>query len=122
LYRLKRLHIPLTFLAAFIPLAFLRSAITGNEWRTELAPVTWPMFQLYIFFMITDPPTTTKKKWSQCLVAVLVAIMETVLRLAFRDVHSLYHALFIVGPTSNLAEILLTRGAAKPPPPAAGTP
>jgi enediyne biosynthesis protein E5 len=121
LYRLKRLHIPLVFLATFIPLSFLRSAITGIPWRTELAPITWPMFQLYIFFMITDPPTTTKRKWSQCLVAVLVAIMETILQLVFRDVHSLYHALFIVGPTSNLVEILLTRGAAKPVPPAGAT-
>src|SRR5262245_43402519 len=116
LYRLKRLHIPLVFLAAFIPLSFLRSEITGNPWRAELGPITWPMFQLYIFFMITDPPTTTKRKWSQCLVVVLVAIMETILQLVFRDVHSLYHALFIVGPTSNLVEILLTRGQKKEPP------
>jgi hypothetical protein len=122
LYRLKRLHIPLVFLAAFIPLAFVRAEITGNPWRAELAPVTWPMFQLYIFFMITDPPTTTKRKWSQCLVVVLVAIMETVLRLAFRDVHSLYHALFIVGPVSNFVEILVTRSPMKDQPvPAAAT-
>src|SRR5262249_23745060 len=52
----------LTFLAAFIPLSFLRSTITGIPWQTELAPITWPMFQLFIFFMITDPPTTTKKE------------------------------------------------------------
>ena len=32
------------------------------------------------------------------LVAVLVAVAETVCRLAFKDVHSLYHALFTVGP------------------------
>jgi hypothetical protein len=105
LYRLGRLHIPLAFLAAFVPLAFVRSAVTGNPWQAELAPVTWPMFQLYIFFMITDPKTTTRARWSQCLVAVLVAVVETVLRLAFRDVHSLYHALFIVAPISNLIEI-----------------
>ena len=116
LYRLGRLHIPLVFLATFIPLAFLRSTITGNGWRAELGPVTWPMFQLYIFFMITDPPTTTKRRWSQCLVAALVAVMETVLRLVFRDIHSLYHALFIVGPTSNFIEILLTSKAKKPAP------
>jgi len=109
LYGLGRLHIPLVFLACFVPLALLRSSLTGNPWRAELAPMTWPMFQLYIFFMITDPPTTTKKRWSQCLVAALVAVMETFLRLAFRDVHSLYHALFIVGPVSNLVEIWLTK-------------
>jgi hypothetical protein len=106
LYRLRLLHIPLVFLAAFIPLAFLRSSITGNPWQAELAPVTWPMFQLYIFFMITDPKTITHQRWSQCVVVVLVAVVETILRLAFRDVHSLYHALFIVGPITNLIEVL----------------
>jgi hypothetical protein len=105
LYRLKLLHIPLVFLSAFVPLAFLRSAVTGNPWRAELAPMTWPMFQLYIFFMITDPKTITRRRWTQCLVVVVIAVVETILRLGFRDVHSLYHALFIVGPISNLIEI-----------------
>ena len=65
LYRLGRLHIPLVFLAVFVPLSFLRSHITKDPWQAELAPLTWPMFQLYIFFMITDPKTTTQSRWSQ---------------------------------------------------------
>jgi hypothetical protein len=109
MYKLGRFHIPLAFVAAFVPLAFLRSAVTGHPWQTEIAPVTSPMFQLYIFFMITDPQTTTRAKWSQVLVAVLVAVAETVYRLAFKDVHSLYHALFTVGPAANLVEILAGR-------------
>jgi hypothetical protein len=28
------------------------------------------------------------------------------LRLAFKDIHSLYHALFIVGPVTNVLEII----------------
>jgi hypothetical protein len=107
--KLKRFHIPLAFVAAFVPLAFLRSFVTGHPWQTELAPITSPMFQLYIFFMITDPQTTTRARWSQMLVAVLVAVAETVCRLAFKDVHSLYHALFFVGPTANLVEIAAGR-------------
>ncbi|HEX5272902.1 MAG TPA: hypothetical protein VFW33_20535 [Gemmataceae bacterium] len=109
LYRLGRLHIPLVFLAAFIPLSFLRSYITNDPWQAELGPVTWPMFQLYIFFMITDPKTTTRARWSQNVVAVLVALVETGLRLAFRDLHSLYHALFIVAPVTNLIEFVWDR-------------
>ncbi len=105
LYSLGLLHIPLVFVSLFVPLAFLRSYVTGRPWQAELAPVTWPMFQLYIFFMITDPKTITKAFWSQCLVAALIAVAETVLRLAFEDVHSLYHALFIVGPIANLVGI-----------------
>lgn len=109
LWQLKRLHIPVAFLMAFVPLAILRSYYTGNSWLTEIAPITSTMFQLYIFFMITDPKTTTRSKWSQCLVAVLIAVVETVLRLAFRDIHSLLHALFIVGPVANLIEMAWMR-------------
>lgn len=105
LYNLGRLHQPVVFLAAFIPLSILRAMWTGHSVVTELAPITSPMFQLYMFFMITDPKTTTHSKWSQSLVVVLVAVMETVYRLVFRDVHSLYHALFTVGPIANLIEI-----------------
>jgi Na+-translocating ferredoxin:NAD+ oxidoreductase RnfD subunit len=105
LYRFGLLHIPLVFLAAFIPLSFLRSAVTGNPWQAELGPMTSPMFQLYIFFMITDPKTITRTRRRQCLVAVLIAIMETILRLGLRDIYSLFHALFIVGPIANLIEI-----------------
>jgi hypothetical protein len=113
MYRLGRFHIPLAFVASFVPLAFLRSAVTGHPWQTEIAPITSPMFQLYIFFMITDPPTTTRARWSQTLVAVLVAVAETFYPLAFKDVHSLYHALFTVGPVSNLIEIAVARSRAR---------
>jgi hypothetical protein len=105
LYRLGRLHIPLTFLAAFIPLCFLRYAVSGNGWA-EFGPLTWPMFQLYIFFMLTDPKTTTRTVTRQCVVVVLVAIVDTILRLGFRDQHALYHALFIVAPITNYLEIV----------------
>jgi Na+-translocating ferredoxin:NAD+ oxidoreductase RnfD subunit len=109
LYKLRRLHIPLAFLAAYLPLVYLRHLVTDRPFLAELGPVTWPMFQLYIFFMITDPRTTTKARWSQCAVAVLVAVADTVLRLAFREVHALYYALFIVAPITNLIEIAYDR-------------
>ncbi len=107
MYKLGRWHIPAAFVLTWAPLAFVRAAFTGDSWLTEIAPITSPMFQLYIFFMITDPKTTTKYRWSQTLVAMLVAVVETSLRLAFKDIHSLYHALFIVAPATNLLEIWL---------------
>lgn len=105
LYQLRLLHITLAFLLTFIPLSFLRAWWTGHEVLTELAPMTSPMFQLFIFFMITDPKTVTKQRWSQVLVAVLIAVAETFYRLAFRDKYSLYHSLFTIGPIANLIEI-----------------
>ena len=44
---------------------------------------------------------------------MLFAAMETFLRLTFRDVHSLYHALFIVGPLANLTEVYFHRRRAR---------
>ena len=92
---------------------FLLKCNTGDPWQTEIAPITSPMFQLFMFFMITDPKTITKKRWSQVLVAVLVAVMETFLRLVFKDRYSLYHCLFIVGPLTNLVQIYTDRRHAK---------
>jgi hypothetical protein len=110
--RLKRLHIPLAFAAAFVPLAYLRSLITGDTFLTELAPLTGPMYQLFMCFMITDPPTTTRTRWSRSLVAVLVAVAECVLRLG-HDPYAAFHALFIVGPAANLVEIAVDRRRAR---------
>jgi hypothetical protein len=116
LWQLGRLHIPVAFIAAFVPLSILRTWVTHNPVMTELAPLTSPMFQLYIFFMITDPKSTTKTWRRQVIVAVAVAVMETFLRLAFRDVHSLYHALFTVGPVANLIEIVMEPSRPRPAP------
>jgi hypothetical protein len=49
--------------------------------------------------MITDPKTTVKPRWAQCLVAFLIAAMEMVLRLA-ENIHAPFYALTIVGPTA----------------------
>ncbi len=105
--RLKRFHITLTYVVSFVVFAFIRSAITGHSWQAELAPITGPMYQLYIFFMITDPKTTVHGKRAQMLVAFLVAAMECALRLtgSFFAIHAPYYALFIVGPIANVIDI-----------------
>jgi enediyne biosynthesis protein E5 len=107
LYRLGRLHITLSYVAAFIALSFVRSAVSGERWINEVAPLTGPMYQLYIFFMITDPATTTRTWRRQCAVAFLVAVVETILRLN-EIIYAPYYALFIVSPATNLLEICWT--------------
>ena len=107
IYRLKRFHISATYVAAFFLFAFVRSWMTGHPFQAEIAPITGPMYQLFVFFMITDPKTTVHSKRGQCAVAVGVAFVEMVLRL-FEVVHAPYYALFLVGPTANLTEIWLT--------------
>lgn len=105
---LGRFHITLTYVASFVAFAALRAAATGHPFLAEAAPITGPMYQLFIFFMITDPKTTVRPRWVQCLVAFLVALVEAVFRLN-EFVHAPYYALFLVGPAANLVEIALDR-------------
>ncbi|HEX7329998.1 MAG TPA: hypothetical protein VF290_00775 [Pyrinomonadaceae bacterium] len=105
-WRAKRIHISLTYVLSFFAFAFLRSWITGDPWRSEISPITGPMYQLFVFFMITDPKTTVKSvKW-QCIVVFLVAFVEMLLRLN-HVVYAPLYALFLVGPTAMLIEIWL---------------
>src|SRR6185437_2482528 len=103
IWRLGRFHITAVYVVAFFVFAFLRSAITGSPWESEIAPITGPMYQLFIFFMITDPKTTVRSTLGQCIVVVMVALLETVLRLN-EIVYAPYYALFIVGPMALFIE------------------
>ncbi len=106
IWRAKRIHISATYVASFFAFAFLRSYVTGDSWWAEVAPMTGPMYQLFVFFMITDPKTTVKSKKWQCIVVFFVAFVEMLLRLN-HVVHAPLYALFLVGPTALLIEIWL---------------
>jgi enediyne biosynthesis protein E5 len=104
IYRVRRFHITATYVTSFIAFAFMRSWITGSPWQSEIAPLTGPMYQLFIFFMVTDPKTTVRKKFWQCVVVFLVAVVEMILRLN-QVVYAPFYALFLVGPTAMLIDI-----------------
>ena len=113
--RLKRFHICATYVLSFFAFALFRSALPGHHplgiypaFLSEIAPITGPMYQLYIFFMITDPKSTVHPRWAQCVVAFCVALAECLFRLA-GNVHAPYFALFTVGPIANLIEIYYTK-------------
>ena len=63
IYRLKRFHICLTYALCFVGYAALRASLghdaapVSARFLAEVAPITGPMYQLFIFFMITDPKT-----------------------------------------------------------------
>jgi Na+-translocating ferredoxin:NAD+ oxidoreductase RnfD subunit len=103
-YRVGRAHISLTYVVSFVAFAFLRSEITGHPFLAEVAPITGPMYQLFIFFMVTDPKTTVKSKWAQCLVVFLVALVEMILRLG-ESIYAPFYALALVGPAAMAIEI-----------------
>ena len=103
-----RFHITFTYVVSFIVFSVVRAGITGHPWLSEVAPLTGPMYQLFIFFMITDPKTTVHPKRGQVLVAFLVAAVEAILRL-MQFVNAPFYALFMVGPSAVLIEIALKR-------------
>jgi len=108
IWRAKRIHISITYVLSFFAFAFVRSWITGDPWGSEISPITGPMYQLFVFFMITDPKTTVKSKKWQCIVVFLVAFVEMLLRLN-QVVYAPLYALFLVGPTAMLIEIFHTK-------------
>jgi len=101
--RAKRFNITATYVVSFIAFAFMRSWMTGSPWQSEVAPLTGPMYQLFIFFMITDPKTTVNTRVGQCVVVFLVAVVEMVLRLN-EIVYAPFYALFLVGPAALLID------------------
>jgi len=104
IWRLRRFHICATYVVSFFALSFLRSWITGDPWLSEVSPITGPEYQLFIFFMITDPKTTVRSKLGQCVVAFSVAVVEMFFRLD-QSIYAPLYALFCVGPVALLIEM-----------------
>ena len=102
-WRVGRLHISATYVASFLLLSLIRSGVAGTPWLATVAPITGPMYQLFIFFMVTDPKTTVRSTSGQCVVVFAVALVEAILRLA-QVVYAPFYALFLVGPAALFFE------------------
>ena len=81
-WRARVLHVTLTYVACFLAFATARHLIVGGPLLAELAPITGPMYQLFVFFMVTDPRTTVSTRRGRILVVGIVALVETLIRLA----------------------------------------
>ncbi|WP_234572110.1 hypothetical protein [Rhodohalobacter sp. 614A] len=103
--RVNLANICITYVLSFIFFGWLRSMITGDAFLAEIAPLTGPMYQLFVLFMITDPKTTLKSKTGQNIVAFLIAFAEFFFRLG-EAVYAPFYALFIVGPIALIISIL----------------
>ena len=112
--RVRVLHITLAYVASFLLLSAARSLALGQPMLPELAPLTGPMYQLFVFFMITDPRTVVRGRGRQIGVAVAVAVLETLIRfaadrgwplpIAFSAAPPLV-ALFLVGPVAKWLDV-----------------
>jgi enediyne biosynthesis protein E5 len=103
-WRVGRAHISATYVASFLLFSWVSSRLTGIPWSATVAPITGPMYQLFIFFMVTDPKTTVRSKFWQCVVVVVIALVEMILRLN-EVLYAPFYALFIVGPIAMLIEV-----------------
>jgi len=81
-WRARVLHVTLTYVVCFVAFAIVRHFIVGGPLLAEVAPITGPMYQLFVFFMVTDPRTTVSTRRGRILVVGLVALVETIIRLA----------------------------------------
>jgi len=112
--RVGVLHITLTYVISFLVLNGIRAAVLGQALLPELAPITGPMYQLFLFFMITDPRTVVKGKRPQIVVTVLIAVAEMLIRVAsdrgwplptaFNAAPALI-ALWLVGPVAKFIDL-----------------
>jgi Na+-transporting NADH:ubiquinone oxidoreductase subunit NqrB len=118
--RVRVVHITLTYVASFLVLNSLRALLMHQPVLPEIAPITGPMYQLFVFFMITDPRTIVRGRRWQMMVAGIIALVETSIRfgsdqgwplpLAF-NVGPAFLALAIVGPIAKAIDL---RRAAQP--------
>jgi Na+-translocating ferredoxin:NAD+ oxidoreductase RnfD subunit len=112
--RVGVLHITLAYVASFLLLNTARALALGQPVMPEVAPITGPMYQLFIFFMITDPRTVVRGKRRQISVVVVIAVMETLIRFAADKgwplptaftVAPAFLALALVGPVAKWLDL-----------------
>jgi Na+-translocating ferredoxin:NAD+ oxidoreductase RnfD subunit len=112
--RVGVLHITLTYVASFLLLNSVRATLLGQPVLPEIAPITGPMYQLFVFFMITDPRTIVRGRRRQITVAILIAVMETLIRFASDkgwplptafNVAPAFLALALVGPVAKWLDL-----------------
>jgi len=120
--RVRVVHITLTYVLSFLALNTLRAVLLHQPVLPEIAPITGPMYQLFVFFMITDPRTIVRDRSWQIRVAIMIALMETAIRFASDQGWVLptafnaapaFLALAIVGPIAKWID-LRRGGQAKP--------
>jgi hypothetical protein len=107
-WRARVWHLTLSYLGAFLVLAAARTLVNHQPLGAEIGPVTGPMYQLFMFFMVTDPRTIVSGRAKQIGVVLIVALVECAIRLMcdfdvlaagnpLRAAPPMF-ALFIVGP------------------------
>jgi|SRR5581483_11386128 len=94
-YRANRLPLCAAWVGTYILCAPILGAISGAPMLLYVAPVTGAAFNLFTFYMITDPATSPSAPRDQVICGALIAIVDAVFR-GFRFFEAPFFASFIV--------------------------
>ncbi|MEK3732397.1 RnfABCDGE type electron transport complex subunit D [Paenibacillus sp. FSL M8-0334] len=94
-YKAKRIDTVLSFATGFALFAALRHWGLGEPFFFSFGPMLGAAFQLFTFFMITDPRTTPESRSSRITFGLFIAMADAILRVAEVN-HSLFYAAFLV--------------------------
>lgn len=76
----NRWVVSVSYVLTFLGGCLLRSMWLGQN-LTFISYVIWgPAFQLFTFFMVTDPKTSPRARWAQALFGVSVGVMDNYFR------------------------------------------
>lgn len=94
-YKAKRLDTVIAFISGYVAFAIARIAVIGEPFFYAFGPMLGASFQLFSFFMITDPKTTPSSRKARILFAVVIALIDAVLRV-LGITNSQFYASFLV--------------------------
>ncbi|MFE6796893.1 RnfABCDGE type electron transport complex subunit D [Paenibacillus chitinolyticus] len=94
-YKAKRLDSVLAFIGGFTFFAAIRVGFFGEPALYAFGPMMGASFQLFSFFMITDPKTTPPTRKARILFAFLIAFTDAWLRVN-QITNSQFYASFLV--------------------------
>jgi enediyne biosynthesis protein E5 len=105
LYRVKRMPLLASFVGLFMISAITRAALGREPLTLALGVMTGAPFQLFTFFMLTDPRTTPNSNLGQVLFSGAVVVTDCVLRV-LRVPNTLFMSLFFVDALILLAALV----------------
>lgn len=93
-YRARRMDVVIAFVGTFLLLGFVRSGLQGLPLLWSIGSAVGPEFQLFTFFMLTDPKTTPSTRRGRILYGVIVGVLDAILRV-LRVTYSPLYALVL---------------------------
>ncbi|MGA5691464.1 RnfABCDGE type electron transport complex subunit D [Cytobacillus pseudoceanisediminis] len=94
-YSANRLDTAVAFLVGFFVFSLVRHYFFGEPLLFAMGPLMGASLQLFTFYMITDPKTTPGSRKARIIFAVLIALVDSVLR-TLSITNSQFYASFLI--------------------------